>query len=114
LDDAARAILAAGGDTSVRWTIERTLATADEALDRPQLGPLYAEHAGAEVTVDLPALWRRLGVRQVADRIVFDEQAEWAHVRRAISSPLSATRAAAPLQSGQAGLAAPGVPKSPL
>jgi hypothetical protein len=114
LDDAARAILAQGGDTSVRWTLERTLAIADRALERPQLGRLYAEHAAAEVRVDLPALWRRLGVRQVADRIVFDEQAEWAHVRRAISQPLGETRAVSPLQSGQVGLAAPGVPKSPL
>ncbi len=114
LDDAARAILAAGGDTSVRWTLERTLAIADRALERPHLRPLYAEHAEAEINVDLPALWRRLGVRLAADRVVFDEQAEWAHVRRAISLPLRTIRAHPPLQSGQGGFAAPGVPKSPL
>jgi hypothetical protein len=87
LDSAARAILLGGGDTSVRWTVEQTLATADAALDRPSLTALYAEHAALPVRVDLDALFNRLGVRLVGERVLFDEGAELAHVRRAIAAP---------------------------
>jgi hypothetical protein len=87
LDSAARAILLGGGDTSVRWSVEQTLATADAALDRPSLAALYAEHSALPVRVDLDALFKRLGVTLVGERVLFDENAELAHVRRAIAAP---------------------------
>jgi hypothetical protein len=87
LDTAARAILNAGGDTSVRWSVAHTLAAADAALDRPSVAELYAEHSSTPVGVDLATLFRRLGVSRRGDDVVFDEQAELAHVRRAIASP---------------------------
>lgn len=84
LDTAARAILLGGGDTSMRWSLEQTLAAGDAALDRPTLAPLYADHAAAPVHVDLDALFARLGVRRDGDRIELDDTAELAHVRRSI------------------------------
>jgi hypothetical protein len=87
LDAAARAILHAGGDTSVRWSVAQTLAAGDAALDRPSVTELYAEHSTRPVRVDLPVLFRRLGVRREGGRVQFDERAELAHVRRAIGSP---------------------------
>jgi hypothetical protein len=84
LDAAAIAILRSGGDTSVRWSVQRTLAAGDAALDRPSLSELYAEHAAVPVSVDLEALFRRLGVRRDGERVAFDETAELAPVRRAI------------------------------
>ncbi len=114
LDDAARGILNAGGDTSVRWTLEQTLAAADRALGRPVLGELYAEHAHSAVSVDLEAVWRRLGVRPAAAGVVFDDDAEWAHIRRAISEPVPVATAPPRAQGAQLGFALPGVPKSPL
>jgi hypothetical protein len=86
LDVAARAILRAGGDTSVRWSVARTLAAGDAVLDRPALRELYAEHSTRAVRVDLPALFRRLGVRRDGARVMLDDRAELAHVRRAIGS----------------------------
>jgi hypothetical protein len=86
LDAAARAILRGGGDTSVRWSVQTTLAAGDAALDRPSLSTLYAEHAAVPVGVDLEALFRRLGVRRDGESVAFDEAAELASVRRAISS----------------------------
>jgi hypothetical protein len=101
LDSAARAILRGGGDTSMRWSLEQMLAAGDAALDRPSLSELYAEHSAAPVSVDLDALFQRLGVHRDGARVWFDDAAELAHVRRAISQ-----RAHEP----QSGLGAPGVP----
>jgi len=107
LDDALRGIFDAGGDSRVRWSIAQTLAAGDRAVGGGVLGELYQEHAAAAVEVDLAAIFRRLGVRLEAGQIVFDEAAEWAPLRRALSAP-------AALQRAQAGLSSPGVPKSPL
>lgn len=85
LDVAARAIQRAGGDTSRRWTIEQTLAAADRALGTRTFRELHAAHGRGAPRVDLPALWRRLGVGRAGERILLDDAAEWAHVRRAIS-----------------------------
>ena len=107
LDDAMRGILAAGGDTAVRWTMLETLAAGDRAIRASTLQDLYREHADRAVAVDLPALFRRLGVRWEGKQVVFDDDAEWAPLRRALT--------ARPLPHGaQLGLAVPGVPKSPL
>lgn len=107
LDDAIRGILAAGGDTSVRWTALETLAAGDRAIGGRVLEELYRQHAASAVAIDLDALFRRLGVAWREGEVVFDEAAEWAPLRRALSAP---TRGA----QGQSGLASPGVPKSPL
>jgi hypothetical protein len=101
LDSAARAILQGGGDTSMRWSLEQTLAVGDAALDQPSLSELYAEHSAAPVSVDLDALFRRLGVRRDGNRVWFDDTAELAHVRRAIGRPAHVPHV---------GLSAPGVP----
>jgi hypothetical protein len=85
LDDVARSILRGGGDTSVRWSVQDTLAAGDRALDRPTLSELHAEHAARPVSVDVEALFRRLGVRRDGAQVSFDETAELAAVRRAIS-----------------------------
>ncbi len=110
LDDAIRGILAAGGDTSVRWTALETLAAGDRAIGGHVLTELYREHAASAVAVDLDALFRRLGVGLRRGEVVFDDAAEWAALRR----ELTAQRAASAPAQGQSGLASPGVPKSPL
>jgi hypothetical protein len=117
LDDAMRGILAAGGDTAVRWTMLETLATGDRAIGASTLVDLYREHAAQAVAVDLPALFRKLGVRRQGQQVLFDDDAEWAPLRRALTAPRRATaaRTLQPLPHGaQLGLAVPGVPKSPL
>jgi hypothetical protein len=113
LDAAARAILQRGGDTSVRWPLERTLAAGDAALDQPSLSAAYGRFAAAPVRVDLDALFRRLGVRLEDGQVRFDEEAELAEVRRRLLVPepdAPEPRA----HDGQTGFGPPGVPKSPL
>lgn len=111
LDDAIRGILDAGGDTSVRWTALQTLAAADRAVGGRVLTELYQQHAGSAVPVDLDALFRRLGVGWREQEVVFDDAAEWAALRRALTAQRVPGAAGA---QGQSGLASPGVPKSPL
>jgi hypothetical protein len=113
LDAAARSILQRGGDTSVRWTLERTLAAGDAALDQPSLSAAYARFASTPERVDLDALFLRLGVRLEGGEVRFDEGAELAEVRRLLLAP-EAKAAEQHTHDGQTGLAVPGVPKSPL
>jgi hypothetical protein len=102
-----RGILAAGGDTAARWTMLETLAAGDRAIGASTLVDLYREHAERAVAIDLPALFRKLGVRRKGQQVLFDDDAEWAPLRRALT--------ARSLPHGaQLGLAVPGVPKSPL
>jgi hypothetical protein len=77
---------------------------------------LYREHADRAVAVDLPALFRRLGVRGEGKQVVFDDAAEWAAMRRALTARRTPPNALTPrpAQGAQLGFALPGVPKSPL
>jgi hypothetical protein len=84
LDDALRAILAAGGNVSKRWDVAEVIAAGDAATGVPVLAELYAKLAAAPGEVDLDALWKRLGVVAKGDDVVFDETAPLAEVRRAM------------------------------
>jgi hypothetical protein len=84
LRDALMHVLRAGGDTRQSWSLERVLEVADGAAGGRTLRELHALHANEPVRVDLDALWRELGVARRGRRIVFDDAAPLAHVRRAI------------------------------
>jgi hypothetical protein len=84
LQDALRAVVAAGGNIESHWPIERVLETGDRATGVPVLRELYARMKAASVTVDLEDLWRKLGVRGDGKRLVLDDSAPLASVRRAI------------------------------
>jgi len=86
LDDALRGIVEAGGNVTVSWPIERALAAGDRATGVPVLSELYAKMGKAPLTVDLPALWKRLGVSADGRRIVFDDAAPLASVRNGITT----------------------------
>jgi hypothetical protein len=86
LQDALRAILAAGGSMQVEWPLERALRTADAATGTGVLQALYGQMKEDPMPVDLPQLWRRLGIDVQADRVVFDDDAPLAAVRRAITA----------------------------
>ena len=86
LRDALRSVLAAGGTLSVTWDVERALSIADRAIGVPVLGALFAKWNSEPVSVDLSALWERLGVERAGGgdaRLV--ESAALAGVRRAIT-----------------------------
>jgi hypothetical protein len=85
LDDALRAVLDAGGNVSQRWEMEQVITLGDAATGVPVLRELYAQMGDRPVTVDLNALWRRLGVDIRGGRVVLDDSAELAPLRRAMT-----------------------------
>lgn len=84
LQDALRGILAAGGSIVVDWPITKAFRVGDAATGVPVLMTLYAEMKDAPMPVDLPGLWRRLGVAVRGHGVVYRDDAPLAAVRRAI------------------------------
>ena len=87
LQDAMRAIVQAGGDIREDWPIENTLKTGDRATGRTVLMDLYNQMKSTPVQTDLNDLWRRLGVAVVNDKVVFNDNAPLANIRKAITAP---------------------------
>jgi predicted metalloprotease with PDZ domain len=88
VEDAVRAIRAAGGTIAVRWPVEKMLATGDRATGTDVLSSLYARFGRAGTAygqADLDALWRALGVTVEAGMVRFDDTAPRAALRRAIT-----------------------------
>ncbi|HLH01029.1 MAG TPA: hypothetical protein VKX49_32295 [Bryobacteraceae bacterium] len=90
LEDAMRAIVNAGGTLDHDWPIERVLQSGDSAVGCSVLEDLYAQMKDAPLQIDLPALWRRLGVQLKDDRVLYDDRAPLADVRKAITAPARA------------------------
>jgi hypothetical protein len=86
LDDVLRAVAATGADVETRWQIDQLLDVGDRATGTRVLHELYDRLALAPGTVDLAALWLRLGVRREGDRVTFDDRAPLAAVRRSITA----------------------------
>jgi hypothetical protein len=82
--DVIRAVVATGDDVEAHWEIDRFLDVGDAATGTRVLHDLYREMALAPGTVDLPALWGRLGVTARGSRVTFDDAAPLAAVRRGI------------------------------
>jgi hypothetical protein len=86
-ESALRGILAAGGNISDDWPLERALRVGDEASGTRVLEDLYGEMADKPVTVDLPNLWRQLGVQRSQDgEVSFVDDAPLASVRKSITA----------------------------
>jgi predicted metalloprotease with PDZ domain len=84
-DDVIRAVVATGADVEAHWEVTRLLDVGDGVTGTGVLHALYRELALAPGAVDLPALWRRLGLRLDGDRLTFDDAAPLASVRRGIA-----------------------------
>jgi len=88
LADALRAIVAEGGNIAVSWPIERVLDVGDRATGTRVLHETYEKMAKHPTPVDLPTMWRRLGVVAHGDLpVTFDDAAELAWVRNAMTPP---------------------------
>jgi hypothetical protein len=85
LEDVVRAIVSAGGTIGQSWTADRVIAVGDRAAGAPVLRRLYARMATSPDRVDLGVLWRALGVACENGRVVLDDSAPLAPVRRAIT-----------------------------
>ena len=82
LQQALQGVLAAGGNYSVVWSVDRILATADAAVGQTTLTDLYQRMKDSPEPAALDGLWRDLGV--VGNTL--NDNAPLAAVRRAILS----------------------------
>lgn len=85
LKDALRAIVEAGGTMQVSWPLMQAFEIGDLATGVAVLVPLYNQWKAQPVDVDLAQLWLRLGVAKEGERIVLDDRAPQAWLRRAIT-----------------------------
>jgi hypothetical protein len=87
LQDALRAIVAAGGTIDKDWPVVRVLRAGDKATGTSVLEELYSKWSETPVRVDLPLLWKELGVHEEGGHIVFDAAAPLSQIRLGITSP---------------------------
>ena len=87
LQDALRAIVAAGGTIDKDWPLARVLAVGDKATGTRVLQELYRKWSETPVRVDLPLLWKQLGVHEEGGHIVFNAAAPLSRVRLGTTAP---------------------------
>jgi hypothetical protein len=84
LVDAFRGLNRAGGTIETDWPLERALKVGDKATGTKALMTLYDAWAAKAAPVNLPDLWKQLGVHREAGQVTFDDSAPLAKVRAAI------------------------------
>lgn len=82
LQDALRAIVAAGGTIDHDWPVMKALEVGDQATDTTVLTSMYKQWSSNPMPVDLPTLWQQLGVSGASAS--FDSKAPLASVRDSI------------------------------
>jgi hypothetical protein len=92
LEDALRAIVESGGGIDKDWSMERTLSIGDHATGTKVLTDMYAKWSETPVQVDLPAMWKELGVSEDRSGVKLDVGAPLAAIRDAIVSPKTALK----------------------
>jgi hypothetical protein len=86
LDDVIRFIGKTGDTDDVHWDVRQFLAAGQKATGTPVLAELFAELAEKPGTVNLSALFERLGVTLQRGTLSFDDHAPLASIRRAITA----------------------------
>ncbi|HYP77576.1 MAG TPA: hypothetical protein VER12_16505 [Polyangiaceae bacterium] len=86
LDDVLLAIGKTGDSDEDYWPIERVLEMAERATSTQIFAELFERLAKKPGTIDLAALFSRLGVRAQGDSVVFDEHAPLAALRKSITA----------------------------
>jgi hypothetical protein len=84
LEDGLVAVLAAGGEASQVWPLERVVKLIDSRYSAPLLAPLLRAHAFDATRVDLDALWAELGVVPTQEGVVLDDNAPLAWIRKTV------------------------------
>lgn len=91
LQDALRAIAAAGGTIDKDWPLTRILIIGDKATGTVVLQDLYKKWSDTAVPIDLPQLWQMLGLHAENGRTMFDDAAPLSQIRLAIAAPRKET-----------------------
>jgi hypothetical protein len=86
LQDALRAIVAAGGTIDHEWPLTRALEIGDRATATQVLTKMYDSWGTSPVTVDLEKLWEQLGVHSSGAEIEFSASAPYAKIREVITT----------------------------
>jgi hypothetical protein len=87
LEDALRGILAAGGNITQDWQLERALRVGDQATGTRVLENLYEDMKDKPMTVNLTNLWKEMGIQRSQNGdITFTDDAPLAAVRKAITA----------------------------
>jgi len=84
LRDALRGVLADGYSMHASAAPMQIFESADRATGVAVLVPLYQQMKAAPFPVDLDRLWQELGVSFANDRIVYDDAAPLAYIRKAL------------------------------
>ncbi|HKJ53437.1 MAG TPA: hypothetical protein VKB27_18230 [Gammaproteobacteria bacterium] len=82
LRDALRGVLDAGLSMHASATAMEVFEAGDAAIGMDVLVPLYENMKADPYPVDLDALWRKLGVGMQDDRVVYDDDAPLAYIRK--------------------------------
>ena len=85
LQDALKAILDKGGNGKVHLELSRLLALGDAATGTTVLRDLHARLGKKGERADLEELWKKLGVEVRAGAVVFNDDAELASIRKAMT-----------------------------
>ena len=86
LQDALRAIVAAGGAIDQDWPIRKAFEAGDAGTGTHVLVDLYNRMSNAPVPVDLEAIWKKLGIQRTAGGVSFDDKAPEANIRIVITA----------------------------
>jgi hypothetical protein len=89
LQDALRAIVAAGGTIDNDWPLMRALQVGDTATGTKVLTSMYGTWGTSAVPIDLEKLWEQLGIHRNGAEIEFSASAPYAKIREAITAPHS-------------------------
>jgi len=85
LEDALRAIVAAGGTIDKQWPLERALEAGDRGTGTTVLEDLYKQMGETPMRIDLRLLWTNLGVTTGDGGVRLVDQAPEAAIRQAIT-----------------------------
>jgi hypothetical protein len=97
VQDALRAINRQSGGNGTHWSVDQVMAAGDQATSTRVLATLYAEMKATPMDVDLKDLFAKLGLSESDSKVVFDDRAPLAAIRRRITAPpVSVTPLAAP------------------
>jgi hypothetical protein len=87
LQDALRGILDSGGNITEDWSITRAFAAGDRATGTKVLQEMYAQMSNKAVEIDLPELWKKLGLSvDRDDQVAVNDRAPDAAIRKAITA----------------------------
>ncbi|MEP7042132.1 MAG: hypothetical protein ABI843_03665 [Dokdonella sp.] len=84
--DALRAINRKSGGNGVHWSVDQVMAAGDEATHTDVLATLYAAMKATPMDVDLKDLFAKLGIGENEGKVVFDDHAPLAAIRRRITA----------------------------